>query len=192
MKQEYNEDVLKESIKNLINNLHEQFGWFNDEELKNTPGRLEKFYKEWYGNKNFNFTKFKIQGKESMVILKNISFYSMCSHHLLPIDGKISIAYLPEHSGYIAGVSKLVRAVNKIANKPQLQENLTSEIVEYLYGNLKPVFVMVIVNGKHMCMMMRGVKQENATMVTSAVKYSEKVKNELESLKNEALKMMDE
>ncbi len=192
MKQEYKEDVLKESIKNLIYNLHAQYGWFNDEELKNTPGRMENFYKEWYNNKDFNFTRFKIKGKESMVILKNISFYSMCSHHLLPIDGTINIAYLPEPSGYIAGVSKLVRAVNKIANKPQLQENLTSEIVEYLYGNLKPVFVMVIVRGKHMCMMMRGVKQENATMVTSAVKYSEKIKNELESLKNEALKMMDE
>jgi len=185
-----NEIILKESIKNLIYNLHEKYGWFNDEELNNTPGRIENFYKEWYENKDFKFTKFKINGKESMVILKDISFYSMCSHHLLPFFGTVNIAYLPKPSGCIAGVSKLVRSVNKIASKPQLQENMTSEIVELLYKNLDPLFVMVTTKGQHMCMMMRGVKQENATMVTSAIKYNEKVKNELESLKNEALKSM--
>ncbi len=186
------EVILRESIKNLIYNLHEKYGWFNNEELNNTPERIENFYKEWYENNGFNFTKFKINGKESMVILRDISYYSMCSHHLLPFFGTISIAYLPGHSGYIAGVSKLVRSVNKIASKPQLQENMTSEIVELLYKNLDPLFVMVIARGQHMCMMMRGVKQENATMITSAIKYNERVKNELESLKNEALKSMGE
>jgi GTP cyclohydrolase I len=185
-------NIIRQSINELIQNLHDEYGWFNEEELKNTPGRIERFYKEWYGSGNFNFTKFKIEGHESMVIMKNISFYSMCSHHLLPFFGIINIAYLPRPSGYIAGVSKLVRAVNKIASKPQLQENMTSEIVDLLYGNLNPLFVMVTAKGQHMCMMMRGVRQENATMVTSAVKYSDIVKNELESLKNEALKMMGE
>jgi GTP cyclohydrolase I len=127
-----------------------------------------------------------------MVIMKNISFYSMCSHHLLPFFGTINVAYLPKPSGYIAGVSKLVRAVNKIASKPQLQESMTSEIVDLLYDNLNPLFVMITAKGQHMCMMMRGVKQESATMVTSSVKYSGIVRTELESLKNEALKMMGE
>ena len=124
--------------------------------------------------------------------MKNVSFYSMCSHHLLPFFGTVNIAYLPKPSGYIAGVSKLVRAVNKIASKPQLQENMTSEIVELLYENLNPLFVMVTAKGQHMCMMMRGVRQEGATMVTSSVKYNDIVKKELESLKSEALKMMGE
>ncbi len=191
MEEEEN-DILKESIKNLIYNLHDHYGWFNEEELKNTPGRINRFYKEWYVSRNFTFTKFKLHGQESMVILKDISFYSMCSHHLLPFFGTINIAYLPEHGGYIAGVSKLVRAVNKIASKPQLQENMTSEIVELLYDNLNPLFVMVTAKGQHMCMMMRGVKQESATMITSAVKYNERVKNNLSSLKDEAIKMMGE
>jgi GTP cyclohydrolase I len=185
-----NEKILSDSIKQLVYNLHEEYGWFNDEELTNTPGRIEKFYREWYGRRNFTFTKFKVSGQESMVIMKNVSFYSMCSHHLLPFFGTINIAYLPKPSGYIAGVSKLVRAVNKIASKPQLQENMTSEIVELLYENLNPLFVMVTAKGQHMCMMMRGVKQEGATMVTSSVKYNDIVKKELESLKSEALKMM--
>ncbi|MCL4453235.1 GTP cyclohydrolase I [Ferroplasma sp.] len=187
-----NEKVLRDSIKQLVYNLHEEYGWFNEEELKNTPGRIENFYREWYGTRNFTFTKFRVSGQESMVIMKNISFYSMCSHHLLPFFGTINIAYLPRPGGYIAGVSKLVRAVNKIASKPQLQENMTSEIVELLYENLNPLFVMVTAKGQHMCMMMRGVKQESATMVTSSVKYSDIVKKELESLKSEALKMMGE
>ncbi|WMT50462.1 MAG: GTP cyclohydrolase I FolE [Ferroplasma sp.] len=187
-----NEKILRDSIRQLVYNLHEEYGWFNEEELKNTPGRIENFYREWYGTRNFTFTKFRVSGQESMVIMKNISFYSMCSHHLLPFFGTINIAYLPRPGGYIAGVSKLVRAVNKIASKPQLQENMTSEIVELLYENLNPLFVMVTAKGQHMCMMMRGVKQEGATMVTSSVKYSDIVKKELESLKSEALKMMGE
>jgi GTP cyclohydrolase I len=184
--------ILRESIKQLVYNLHEEYGWFNKEEVENTPRRIENFYREWYGTKNFTFTKFKVSGQESMVIMKNVSFYSMCSHHLLPFFGTINIAYLPRPSGYIAGVSKLVRAVDKIASKPQLQENMTSEIVELLYANLNPLFVMVTAKGQHMCMMMRGVRQEGATMVTSSVKYSDIVNKELESLKNEALKMMGE
>ncbi|MEM0139673.1 MAG: GTP cyclohydrolase I [Ferroplasma sp.] len=189
---ENDDETLNDNIKKMIYSLHREYGWFNEEELENTPGRIDNFYREWYGNNNFSFTKFKISGHESMVILKNITFYSMCSHHLLPFFGTINIAYLPAPGGYIAGVSKLVRSVNKIANKPQLQENMTSEIVELIYENLDPLFAMVIARGQHMCMMMRGVKQESATMVTSAVKYSDRVKQELSSLKDEAIKMIGE
>ncbi|KJE50084.1 hypothetical protein TZ01_01005 [Acidiplasma sp. MBA-1] len=177
-------------MKRLIYNLHEKYGWFNDEELENTPRRIDSFFREWRQSGDFNFTKFRLEGKESMVILKDITFYSMCSHHLLPIEGTVSIAYLPKPAGYIAGVSKLVRSVNKIASKPQLQENMTSEIVDFLYNNLDPLFVMVIVKGKHMCMMMRGVKQENAVMVTSSLKYNPSVKKAVRSLKAEAMKMI--
>jgi|TARA_R100000501_G_C2631216_1_gene127163 GTP cyclohydrolase I len=144
--------------------------FFNKEELTNTPKRYKKFLKEWLEeSNNFKFTTFdKPQNLDQMIIVKDISFYSMCSHHLLPFVGKCHIAYLPGDK--IAGLSKFPRVVDKYAHRPQLQERLTQQIADYLQKQLQPLGLMVIMEAEHMCMSMRGIKKQGSKTVTSAIK----------------------
>ena len=141
---------------------------FNEEELKNNPKRYKRFLDEW--NKNdFKFTTFpKPKGLDQMIIVKDISFYSMCSHHLAPFFGKVSIGYIPNQK--ICGLSKLARVVDKFARKPQLQEKLTQEITDFLQENLEPVGLMVVIEAEHLCMSMRGIKKPQHKTVTNAIK----------------------
>ena len=180
---------IKETTQELLNTLHEELGWYNDEELKNTPRRITDFYKEWSNNDDFTFTTFKTSGPRGMIILKDIAINSMCSHHNLPFNGKAHIAYLQRDGGEIAGVSKLARTALKFASKPQQQENLSTEIVEYINKKLNPWFVMVIIEATHMCMVMRGVKQAEPMMVTSDIRWDQQKFSltEMEILKNEVL-----
>lgn len=141
---------------------------FNEEELKNTPRRVAKFYREMKSKDNFKFTIFKNPGYDQMIILKDIDFGSLCSHHLLPFMGKAHIGYIPK--GKICGVSKLARALDKFASRPQLQERLTNELADFLMEQLDPIGVMVVVEAQHCCMSIRGVKSRSSKMVTSAVR----------------------
>jgi GTP cyclohydrolase I len=183
--QERRQKVL-DATTELIETLHKEYGWFNDEELKNTPLRIAKFYEEWYDNKNgFTFTTFPIK-EEVMTIMTNINFYSMCAHHLLPFFGTVNIAYLPKPNGKICGASKLVRAVTKIFSKPGTQEPMTVELTDYLYARLEnPDFLMVQVSGTHTCMMIRGVKQKTS-LITSGLRFNHDMKPQLNHLKSEA------
>ena len=158
---------IENHIKNLVDVLHEELDWFSDEELKNSPRRITDFYHEWWSHNNFNFTTFE-RKTDQLVVLKDITFFSMCSHHMLPFFGKVHIGYLP--GGRICGVSKLARVVRKVASRPQIQEQMTEEIADLLYGMLKPRGVMVIVHGAHTCMIGRGVREPNSLMVTSAIR----------------------
>jgi len=144
--------------------------YFNTEELQNTPKRYKRFLNEWLKeSNNFKFTIFpKPEGLDQMVIVKDISFYSMCAHHLLPFVGKAHIGYLP--SKKICGLSKLARVVDKFAHKPQLQEVLTQQIIDFLNKELEPIGLMVILEAEHMCMSMRGVKRAGHKTITSAIK----------------------
>lgn len=141
---------------------------FNEEELQNTPSRYEGFLKEWAGNNNFKFTTFENPGYDQMVILKDIDFSSLCSHHLLPFHGVAHVGYIPEEK--ICGISKLARVVDKFASRPQIQERMTQEIADFIETELKPKGVMVVVSAQHDCMRIRGVKKQNSNMVTSAIK----------------------
>jgi len=104
---------------------------------------------------------------DDMVVVRDIEFYSLCEHHLLPFFGKVHVGYLP--NGRIIGLSKIPRLVDMFARRLQVQERLTKDIAEALENALHPKGVAVVVEGAHMCMMMRGVQKQDASMVTSHV-----------------------
>lgn len=159
--------------------------FFSKEEKENTPKRIKRFLKELKKNGKFNFTVFENPAYDQLIVLKDISFYSFCSHHLLPFFGKVHIGYLPDKK--ICGVSKLARVVDKFASKPQVQEKMTNEIADFIYKKLKPKFLMVVVEGQHLCMQMRGIKKQNAVMITSAIRGKENKNIDWKSLKEEFL-----
>ena len=114
-------------------------------------------------------TCFVADEHDEMVLLKNITFYSMCEHHLLPFYGKAHIAYIPD-GGRIVGLSKLIRVIEIVARRPQLQERLTSNIADVVLSELQPKGVVVVVEAEHLCMSIRGVCKPGSITVTSAVR----------------------
>ena len=118
-----------------------------------------------------------------MVIVKDIDFFSMCEHHILPFYGKAHVAYIP--NGYITGLSKIARVVNIFSHRLQVQERLTEQVMQCINDTLKPQGVMVVIEAKHMCMQMRGVEKQNSITTTSAysgVFESSKTRNEFMDL----------
>ena len=105
-----------------------------------------------------------------MVLIKDIDFYSICEHHLLPFAGKAHVAYIPSEAGQITGLSKLARLVRVVAARPQLQERITSEVADAIMRALEPSGALVLIEAEHLCMSMRGVRTPGATTVTSAVR----------------------
>ena len=118
-----------------------------------------------------------------MVIVKDIAFFSMCEHHILPFYGKAHVAYIPK--GYITGLSKIARVVDIFSHRLQVQERLTEQVMQCINDTLKPQGVMVVIEAKHMCMQMRGVEKQNSITTTSAysgVFESSKTRNEFMDL----------
>ena len=106
------------------------------------------------------------ESHQEMVILRDISFFSMCEHHFLPFYGKAHVGYIPD--GRVVGISKLARVVEVLSRRPQLQERLTSQIADCIMEGLGPRGVAVVIEGEHLCMTMRGIKKPGAKVVTSA------------------------
>lgn len=159
------------------------------EGLVETPQRVARMYEEIFSGLNQTAEKhlsktFELVEK-NMVIEKDIPFYSMCEHHLLPFWGKAHIAYIP--NGRVAGLSKLARTVELYAKKPQLQERLTMEIADALMEFLSSEGSLVVVEAEHMCMNMRGVKKPGTSTMTSVARG--KFETDL-NLKNEAYRLM--
>lgn len=140
------------------------------EGLQDTPKRVAKMYAEVFsGLKEDPREYFKTvfhEGHEELVLVKDIPFYSMCEHHLVPFFGKAHIAYIPR-DGIVTGLSKLARAVETVAKRPQLQERITSTIADSLMETLNPHGVYVMIEAEHMCMTMRGIKKPGSKTVTA-------------------------
>lgn len=113
-----------------------------------------------------NSAKFK-EDYNQMVIVKDIQFYSLCEHHMLPFYGKAHVAYIP--NGYITGLSKIARVVDVFSHRLQVQERMTTQIKECIQNALNPLGVMVVIEAKHMCMQMRGVEKQNSITTTSDI-----------------------
>lgn len=143
------------------------------EGLVNTPSRVLKSWDSLYSGYKGNplrLLKAKLYSEDydEMVVLKDIEFYSMCEHHLLPFFGKISIGYLPNSK--LVGISHLVEVVEILSKRLQIQERLNEQITTSIWEALKPKGVMVVIEATHLCMVMQGIEKKNATIITSAVR----------------------
>jgi GTP cyclohydrolase I len=163
----------RQEISQIISRLLNALGEDPEREgLKKTPERVARMYEELLiGYRTspddlLNGAIFTSDYNE-MVILRNIDFYSLCEHHLLPFFGVAHVAYIP--NGKIIGLSKLARIVEFFSRRLQVQERMTMEIAHFLKEKLQPLGVGVVVSGMHLCMIMRGVKKSNARMITSAM-----------------------
>jgi GTP cyclohydrolase IA len=142
------------------------------EGLRNTPARVARMYGELLSGYNMNATKI-INGAlfnityDEMVLVRDIEFYSLCEHHLLPFIGRVHVAYIP--AGKVIGLSKIPRLVDMYARRLQVQERMTRQIADLLQTTLEPQGVAVVVEGMHLCSMMRGVRKHDARMTTSAM-----------------------
>ena len=173
---------IEASVYNILKNIGEEP---QREGLLNTPNRVARMFDELTSGyhvdpeKMINGALFDVDYDE-MVVVKDIDFYSMCEHHLLPFYGRAHVAYIPD--GKVIGLSKIPRLVEMFARRLQIQEQMTSQIANFLESTLQPQGVAVVVEGMHMCSMMRGVKKANAKMKTSkmlgAFRESDKTRSE--------------
>ena len=162
-------DTISKSVKEILKAIWEDP---TREGLLRTPERVAHAYQEILGGyeidpvKLINGALFTVDYDE-MVIVKDIEYYSLCEHHMLPFFGKAHVAYVPR--GEVIGLSKIPRIVDMFAHRLQVQERMTQQIAEFIQNAVNPWGVGVVIEGQHLCMMMRGIKKEQAKMTTSAM-----------------------
>ncbi len=144
------------------------------EGLRDTPQRMADMYAELFSGLDMDARSeltvgFEV-GHREMVILRDIPFYSMCEHHLLPFYGVVHIGYIPNDEGRVVGVSKLARVVEIFAKRPQLQERMTTQIADAILEAIHPDGVAVVIQAEHLCMTMRGIKKPGSNVITSATR----------------------
>ena len=183
---------MNEKLEKLIHQLLLEIGEDpNREGLKRTPTRVSKAWK--YFSKGYNQDLNKIvnnaifkESSKDMVIVRDVEFFSLCEHHLLPFFGKAHVGYIPD--GQILGLSKIPRIIDMFSRRLQVQERLTNQIAEAIHTVLNPVGVAIVMEGRHMCMQMRGVEKQNSLATTSTMlgKFRESIRtrNEFISLIN--------
>lgn len=165
----------KERIEKAVREIIIAIGEDPDREgLLDTPKRIANMYEEIFSGLHENPEKhleiyFEKEKYEELVLVKDIPFYSICEHHLVPFFGKAHVAYLPKN-GKLTGLSKLARVVETVSKRPQLQERITANVANAIISKLDPYGVIVVVEAEHMCMTMRGVKKPGSKTVTSAVR----------------------
>ena len=163
-------EKIKEGVRLILEGIGEDV---DREGLLETPDRIARMCGEVFSGLDADpsehlVKKFTATGND-MVLEKDITFYSVCEHHLLPFVGKAHIAYIPQN-GRIIGLSKFSRIVNCFARRPQVQERLTAQVADFLYENLQPQGVAVVIEAEHLCMTMRGARAAGASTYTSALR----------------------
>jgi GTP cyclohydrolase I len=184
------DETCQKAIEASVRSILDQFSIEKNSEMyKNTPRRVARMYIEVFAGldeKNEpKLTLFDNPGYRDILALKRIPFYSMCSHHLTPIFGEVSIAYIPGEK--IVGLTKFPRIVKYFASRPQVQEEFTKKLADYLYEKLKARGVLVLIKARHLCMEMRGPRAYHVQTVSSAIRGTFE-KNP--STKEEALKIL--
>lgn len=164
-----------DKIQQAIRMLFEAIGEDADREgLQDTPERVARQYDEIFAGLLVDpgdvLTVMFEEGHDEMVMLRDIPLFSTCEHHLLPFVGRAHVAYIPNEKGQVTGLSKLARLVDVVSKRPNLQERLTTTIADVLERKLEPRGVLVVVEARHLCMDMRGVRKPGAETVTSAVR----------------------
>jgi GTP cyclohydrolase I len=167
----FDEAKIKKAVADIIQAIGENPG---REGLRDTPTRVAEMYAELFMGlskdpKDDLDTGFEL-GHREMVVLKDIPFYSMCEHHLLPFYGVAHVGYIPNAEGRIVGISKLARVVETVARRPQVQERMTTEIANAIDEGLKPAGVAVVIQAQHLCMVMRGIEKPGSNVITSAIR----------------------
>jgi GTP cyclohydrolase I len=167
----FDADEIRAAVTSIIKAIGEDPG---REGLIDTPKRVAEMYAELFAGLDVDPRKeltvgFE-EGHREMVILKDIPFYSMCEHHLLPFYGVAHIGYIPNTEGRVVGASKLARVVEIIAKRPQLQERMTTHIADAIVDGLKPEGVAVVIQAEHLCMIMRGIEKPGSNVITSAIR----------------------
>jgi len=160
----------------------------NRDGIKHTPERVAKMYDELLAgmqeDPKMHLIRVFRENYDEIVLLRDIPFYSICEHHLMPFIGSANVAYLP--SGLVLGVSKMARIVDCFAKRLQVQERLTDQIADFIMNNLKPKGVAVVLEASHSCMTIRGIKKPGSIMVTSSLrgifKKDPRSRNEILSL----------
>ena len=167
----FDEAKIKQAVASIIEAIGEDP---QREGLRDTPERVAEMYAELFmGMDKDPKEELKVDfelGHREMVILRDIPFYSMCEHHLLPFYGVAHIGYIPNDEGRIVGISKLARVVEIVARRPQLQERMTTEIADAIDNGIRPVGVAVVIQAEHLCMIMRGIKKPGSSVITSAIR----------------------
>jgi len=167
----FDEAKIKTAVVSLIKAIGEDP---QREGLADTPRRVAEMYAELFAGINVDpKEELKVgfeEGHREMVIVRDIPFYSMCEHHLLPFYGVAHIGYVPNVDGRVVGASKLARVVEIVAQRPQIQERMTTEIADTIMDGIKPDGVAVVVQAEHLCMIMRGIKKPGSTIITSALR----------------------
>ncbi len=167
---EVTEQQAEQAIRTLLR-------WAGDdperEGLRDTPARVARAYREWFGGYAQDPTAYlartfeEVAGYDEIIVLRDIDFESHCEHHLAPIIGRVHVGYLPSHR--VVGISKLARVVDAYARRLQVQEKLTAQIAQCIHDTLQPRGVGVIIEASHECMTTRGVHKRGVSMVTSTL-----------------------
>ena len=162
-------------IRKAVTSIIEAIGEDPEREgLVDTPRRVAEMYAELFvgldKDPKEELTVGYELGYREMVIVRDIPFYSMCEHHLLPFYGTVDIGYIPDINGRVVGISKLARVVEVVARRPQIQERLTAHIADAINDGLQPAGVAVVVNAEHLCMIMRGIEKRGSNVITSAIR----------------------